>query len=191
MRISRGICLCAAVVILLTCCRPLDATTLKKMSLNQMMQVSPIIVRARCVSNSEAWDAGEIWTFTTFDVLETWKSPSQAQVPQQVTIRLLGGTVGALTSHVSGVPRFRPGEEVVLFLQPAPNGDLSIVSWEQGTFRVHRDPRSGTPTITQDTAAFAVFNPRTRRFEANGLSNVPLSSFRQAVEAAVVQGGGK
>lgn len=190
MKISRGICLCAAVAMLLTCCRPLGATTIKKMSLGQMTRVTPIIARARCVSNAEAWDAGEIWTFTTFDVLEPWKA-SGSSIPQQITVRLLGGTVGVLTSHVSGVPRFRPGEEVVLFLQPAPNGDLSIVSWEQGTFRVHRDPRSGTPTITQDTAAFAVFNPRTRRFEANGLSNVPLSSFRQAVEAAVVRGGGK
>lgn len=185
MRLSRRMCVCAGAVLLLTCCQSLHATTIEKMSLARMVQAAPVIVRARCASNATAWDAGDIWTFTTFDVLETWKSPSQIQIPQQITVRLLGGTVGALTSHVSGVPRFRPGEEVVLFLQPTPRGDLSIVSWEQGAFRIDRDPRSGIENVTQDTAAFAVFDPRTRRFEAKGARNVPLGSFRRQVEAAI------
>lgn len=185
MKISRGFRAYAATTLLLTCCRPVRATTIEKMSLARLTHVAPIIVHARCVSNATAWDAGEIWTFTTFDVLDTWKFPSQAQIPPQFTVRLLGGTVGPLTSHVSGVPRFTPGEESVLFLQPTSRGDLSIVSWQQGTFRIARDPRSGAETVTQDTAAFAVFDPRTRRFAANGVRNLSLSSFRRQVEAAL------
>lgn len=185
MKISRGFRTCAAAVLLLTCYLPVRATTIEKMSLARLTHVAPIIVHARCASNATAWEAGEIWTFTTFDVLDSWKFPSQTQIPPQIIVRLLGGTVGPLTSNVSGVPRFRPGEEVVLFLEPTSRGDLSIVSWQQGTFRIYRDPRSAVETVTQDTAAFAVFDPRTRRFEANGVRNLPLSSFRQQVDAAI------
>lgn len=180
---------CVLAAAFVVCCCSLRATTIEKMSLARMVDVAPIIIHARCISNSTAWDAGDIWTFTTFSVLETWKAASGASIPAQVTVRLLGGTVGQLTSHVSGVPRFQPGQEVVLFLQPTSRGDLSVVSWEQGTFRVRREPLSGTETVTQDTAVFATFNPQTRRFEATGVRNQSLSSFRQQVEAAVANGG--
>ena len=180
-----------AVAAFVACCCSLRATTIEKMSLDRMTQLAPIIVHARCVASSTAWDAGDIWTFTTFEVLETWKAASRGPVASRITVKLLGGTVGPLTSHVSGVPRFQPGEEVVLFLQPASRGDFSVVSWQQGTFRIRRGHLSATETatVTQDTAAFATFDPKTRRFEATGIRNVSLTSFRQRIAAAVASGG--
>ncbi len=177
------------VAVFAACCCSLHATTIEKMSLAQLAQVAPVIVRARCVSITTEWDAGDIWTLTTFNVLETWKGTSGAAVSDMITVRLLGGRVGDLTSQISGVPRFRPGEEVVLFLQSTSRGDLSVVSWEQGTFRIHRDPLSGTETVTQGTAAFAAFNPRTRRFETSGIRNLSLRSFCQEVRAAIAKRG--
>ncbi|MGH9734806.1 MAG: hypothetical protein ACRD8A_09485 [Candidatus Acidiferrales bacterium] len=175
------------------CCCSLRATTIEKMSLDRMTQMAPIIVHARCVASSTAWDAGDIWTFTTFNVLETWKAASGAPIPPRITVRLLGGTVGLLTSHVSGVPRFRPGEEVVLFLQRTSRGDFSVVSWQQGTFRIRRNQlsESETATVTQDSAAFATFDPKTRRFEATGIRNLSLTSFRQRIVTAIANGGGQ
>ncbi len=93
--------------------QPASGTTLMRMSLAQITQAAQVIVRARCIGNSTRWDAGEIWTFTSFDVEETWSGSA----PAQISVRLLGGSVGNLTSTVSGVPRFSPGEEVVLFLE--------------------------------------------------------------------------
>ena len=94
-----------------------SATTLERMSVAKMTLAAQLVVRAQCVANSARWDGGEIWTFTSFAVVDSWKgAPSGAA--QQLTVRLLGGTVGNLSSTVSGVPRFRPGEEVILFLQP-------------------------------------------------------------------------
>lgn len=191
MRIFRRFRIGGLIAALVMCCCSLQATTIEKMSLARMTQLAPVIVHAQCVSNSTAWDAGEIWTFTTFNVLETWKAASGASIPPQITVRLLGGTVGSLTSHVSGTPRFRPGEEVVLFLQPTSRGDLSVVGWHQGTFRIQRDPHSGEETVMQDTAAFATFDPETRRFEATGIRNLSLSSFREQIALAVENGGGR
>lgn len=156
-------------------------TTLARMSVAQMSQTAQAIVRARCLGGSTGWDAGEIWTLTSFEVEEVWRGSP----PARITVRLLGGRIGNLTSSVSGVPRFRPGEEVILFLEWTPRGDFSVVSWEQGTFRIRREVATGQESVTQDTASFATFDPATHRFEATGTRNLPLETFRARVEAAM------
>ena len=168
-----------AITIVLTTAA-LQATTLARMSLAKMTQAASVVIRARCVGNSAGWDAGEIWTLSAFDVEDVWKGAS----PERITVRLLGGRAGNLTSSVSGVPRFRPGEEVVLFLEPTARGDYSVVSWEQGTFRIGRNA-AGAESVTQDTAAFATFDPTTQRYEAPGIRGVPIETLRARVADAL------
>jgi hypothetical protein len=153
------------------------ATALKRMSVADLSRAAHTVVRAQCVANSTRWDAGEIWTFTTFDVEETWKGSAAAQI----TVRLLGGKAGSLTSTVSGVPRFAPGEELVLFLELTPAQDFSIVSWMQGTFRIGHDRTTDEETVTQDTAAFPVFDSASQRFESTGIRKMPVSAFHSLV----------
>jgi hypothetical protein len=165
---------------------PAVATTLARISLDQMSLTAKLIVRAKCVENSTSWDAGEIWTFMSFNVEETWRGSA----PGLITVRLLGGRSGNLTSSVSGVPRFRPGEEVVLFLEPTARGDFSVVSWEQGTFRIQRNAATGQNSATQDTASFATFDPATQQFEIAGIQHLPVEALRARVEAALRGGIG-
>jgi hypothetical protein len=161
-----------------------SATTLERMSVAKMTQAAQLVVRAQCLANSSGWDGGEIWTLTSFEVEDAWKgAPSGAA--QQVIVRLLGGSVGNLSSTVSGVPRFRPGEEVVLFLQTTERGDFSVVSWVQGTFRIHRDTRSGAEIVVQDTAAFDTYDPATRQFNAEGIRNLSVAALRLRVQSAL------
>ncbi len=160
------------------------ATTLARMSVAQMSRAAPVIVRARCAANTVRWEDGEIWTFTTFQVEESWK---EAAAPR-ITVRLLGGRLRDITSTVSGVPHFRPGEEVVLFLERAPRETFSVVSWEQGTFRIRRDPHTGAETVTQDTASFPTFDTATRRFEATAVRDLSIRAFREQVKAALASG---
>jgi hypothetical protein len=161
------------------------ATTLMHMSVAKMAQTAMLIVRARCVGSSSAWDKGEIWTFTSFEIEDSWKSSAAANAGTQITVRLLGGSVGNLTSLVSGVPRFHPGEEVILFLEPKSGGEFSIVSWIQGTFRIHRDQRSGEELATQDTASFDTYDPVTRQFNAVGIRNMSVATLRLNVQSAL------
>ena len=145
-----------------------QGTTIERMSLSTLARTAPIIVRARCLANAASWDAGEIWTFASFSTEEEWKGP----VPEQFRVRLLGGRVGPLTSAVSGVPHFQPGEDVLLFLEPSGRGDFRVTSWVQGTFRIRRNIRTGEEQVTQDTASYAAFNPATRRYEAGGVREI-------------------
>ena len=173
------IALCASLLM----CASVAPTTLAHMSIAKLTHASSLILRAHCVENSTAWDAGEIWTFTTYEPTEVWKGSAQSRV----RVRLLGGRLGNLTSNVSGVPRFRAGEDVVLFLAPTPRGDFSVVSWVQGTFRIHHDQRTGEDTVTQDSASFDTFDPSTRQFTTSGIHDLPLKDFRSQVAAALHQ----
>ncbi|HYL69221.1 MAG TPA: hypothetical protein VEX69_08640 [Candidatus Limnocylindria bacterium] len=165
-------------------CAAARATTLMRMSIKKMAQMAEVVVRARCVANAAGWDAGEIWTVTTFQVEETWKG---APGPF-ITVRLLGGRAGNLTSTVDGVPRFQRGEDVVLFLERSRRGDFSIVSWIQGTFRIRLDRKTSEESAAQDTAGFATYDPETKRFEVSGNRGMRLGALQQQVAMALSAG---
>jgi hypothetical protein len=157
-------------------------TALVRMSVAQISRTARSIVRARCIANVAIWDSGEIWTRTTFEVEESWSGTSPSG---RIVVRLLGGTIGNITSRVSGIPRFVPGEDAVLFLEPSRYGDFSIVSWQQGTFRIRRNHQTGGEIVTQDTASFATYDPVSRHFEAAGIRSMRLADFRSLVDAAL------
>ena len=178
-RLFRLICR-TAILFAITIHGNAGATTLARMSLEKLARSAPLIVRARCVGNSTRWDAGEIWTFTNFNVEEIWRGSA----PPEITVHLLGGRLGNLTSTVSGVPRFLPGEEVVLFLEPTARGDFSVTSWAQGTLRIRRDPGTGAENATQDSASVATFDSATHRFETQGIRNISLDVLRSRIDSA-------
>ena len=178
----RGLAFAVALVV----CGGASATSLMHMTVEKMAGAARLIVRARCLANATRWDAGDIWTFTTFETTEVWKGKAE----ERFTVRLLGGSVGNLTSRVAGVPRFQPGEDVVLFLETTKRGDYSIVSWVQGTFRI-RPNRRGGKSVAQDTADFATFDPATRRFEANGIRNMLLEALQAQVKSATRNQAGR
>lgn len=180
MKRVHGILLCATCAVLYVGVAA-RATTFLRMSVAQMTQAADMVVRARCIANATGWDAGEIWTFTKFQTEAAWKGAP----PGLLTVRLLGGRTESLTSAVDGVPRFQPGEDVLLFLSPTARGDFSIVSWMQGTFRILRDRKTGEEHATQDTATFATFDSATRRFEFGGIRDMHLDALRAQVAAAL------
>ena len=49
------------------------ATTLARLSLDQLAAASDAVARVRCASAESRWENGSIWTVTTFDVVETMK----------------------------------------------------------------------------------------------------------------------
>ena len=160
-----------------------SATTLSRLKLEDLAQESTAVARMRCLGASSQWDRGEIWTETRFEVLQTEKGA----LPGIVTVRLLGGQVGHVHSHVDEVPLFRTGEEVYLFLW-APEGEpYQVLGWSQGTFRIARNPQSGLEMVTQDSASASIFDPHARAFRRGGIRNLPVAIFREKLHKALRQ----
>jgi hypothetical protein len=60
-----------------------------------------------------------------------------------------------------------------------------VAGWVEGTFRISRDPRTGSETVTQDSNAFAVFDIATRTFRTEGIRRMPMETFRERIATAV------
>jgi hypothetical protein len=96
-----------------------------------------------------------------------------------------GGKFQHLHSHVDGVPEFRPGEEVFLFLTGRPGRQFYIVGWTQGTFRIRKDMRTGMEAVTQDSADVPVFDPQTKDFTKTGVKDLRIDRFLEKLNKEI------
>jgi hypothetical protein len=163
------------------------ATTLVRLSLDQLAAGSDAVARVNFSSAETRWENGTIWTITKVKVVETMKG----NLPGEISVRLPGGRVGHLTATVEGTPRFHPGDDAIVFLKISRAGGFTVAGWVEGTFRILRDPRTGNQTVTQDSSAFAVFDPATRTFRTEGVHRMPMDEFRARLASALARSEGK
>ena len=116
-----------------------EATTVKRLSLEQMVRGSHRIMLGRCVSQETYWNKTRtrIYTATRFAVTEDLKGESRGAA----TVVTVGGTMDGLTQVVSGTPRFRENEEVLLFLEAGRSSHWILMGLSQGMFRIATDRR--------------------------------------------------
>ena len=138
----------------------------------------------RIAGAESRWENGTIWTVTTLEVVEAMKG----DLPGEITVRLPGGRVGHLIASVEGTPKFIPGDEAVVFLERSPAGGFTVAGWVEGTFRISRDPRTGSETVTQDSSTFAVFDARHANVSHRRHSPDADGEFRARIAAAVARG---
>lgn len=158
-----------------------NATTLARLQFYQLVQHSSAIARLHCVRADTRLENGEIWTDTVFQVVQHDKG----YLPSEIVVRLPGGKFGHLQSYVDGVPEFRPGEEVFLFLTGRPGKQFCIVGWTQGTFRIRKDLRTGFEVVTQDSAEVPVFDPRERQFTKAGVKSLRMDLFLEKLNREI------
>lgn len=157
------------------------ATTLAPLSFNELAQEATAVARLRCESVSSSLSEGEIWTVTRFAVVKSEKGT----LPEKVTIRMLGGRAEGLHARVDGVPEFRPGEEVYLFLWNREGEPYRVLGWAQGTFRIFRDARRGAEMVTQDSAAAAIFDVKSKTFRREGVARMSVGNFEEKLRKAI------
>ena len=118
------------------------ATTLVRLSLEQLSQASSAIVRGRVVSQESRLSANgkQVVTLTTIAVEQSMKGrPSATLVVEQP-----GGAVGNRRVRVAGTIQFRPETRYMLFLEPSTSGEgrFRMVGMLQGAYRILRDERT-------------------------------------------------
>jgi|SRR5260370_32751670 len=160
-----------------------NATTLSRLRFEELVNQATAVARVRCIGVQSRWENGEIWTETRFQIVEL----NKGLLPGVVTVRMLGGRIGNLHSRIDGVPAFRPGEEAYVFLWGRESEPYRVLGWSQGTFRIARDPRTGIESVTQDSAAAPIFDPRTRQFRHGAIRNLPVAIFQLKLRKALRQ----
>ena len=95
-----------------------SATTLPKLSLDDLVSLSDEIVGVRCESSRTEGLGRKVYTVTTFRVNAAAKGASAAG--QSFDVHTLGGRVDKpypVERRVEGAPAFDPGSETLLFLE--------------------------------------------------------------------------
>jgi hypothetical protein len=127
---------------------PARATTLLRLSMDDMIQQSTAIVRAKVTGSSTAFRGQDIYTYYQLQILETVKAGGQAQTEVAVP----GGSVGGVRQMVAGAPTLSVGGEYVLFLWTSRSGLTQAIGLSQGLFSVTYDA-AGNATVGRPAAS--------------------------------------
>ena len=136
------------------------STTLLRLGVERMSKDAEIVVRGHV-----SWDYavqpdpdGAIYSLTGVEVDRC----IAGDCPESVELRHRGGTVGDLTLYIPGMPRFTPGQEVILFLEPDYEkvpGYHSVLGMVQGFFVVVTEPVTGTKLAVQQLGGVTIAAP--------------------------------
>ncbi|MCX7957668.1 MAG: hypothetical protein N3B13_01305 [Deltaproteobacteria bacterium] len=121
-------------------------STFVYMELSDITERSDAIVRGTVKDTESVYneERTKIFTYSVIDVKETFKG----KVPPVVRVRTFGGRVGDINMKVPGMPEFKKGEEVFLFLRK--NEDFwHVTGMIQGKYTVDKD-ESGKEFLKND-----------------------------------------
>jgi hypothetical protein len=127
---------------------PIGATTLLKMSMNDLITQSTHIVRARITGSRSAAMGQDIYTYYQLQVSETLKQG--AILPAEVAVP--GGVYGNLRQIGIGSPVLTQGQEYVLFLWTSRSGMTQVIGLSQGMFSLKQDA-SGNAVLNRPAIA--------------------------------------
>ena len=115
---------------LISCLGPLQGATLERLSLNEIIDQSTDIVRARVAGSYTALRGSVIYTHYRLQVSDRWKGAAQ----QSMDIVVPGGAASGLRQAVNGAPVLVEGKEYLLFLWTGKQGLTWITGLTQGVF---------------------------------------------------------
>ena len=126
--------------------RPASATTVIRLNFDQIVNKADVILSGRVINqeNRVIETAGKKvpYTYVTLSVDEKLKGTFKGDT---YTLRFKGGNIPEknLTLHVGGMPTFKTGQEVFLFVRESTALPSPIVGFSQGYFHVTQDPKTG------------------------------------------------
>ena len=161
----------------------LPATTLERLSLDEMAAKSTAIVRGRVVSSRPEFRGPVIYTHFTIQVLERWKGAEAARVEVAVP----GGAALGQQQTFAGAPELAPGGEYVLFLWTGKSGMTHLIGLSQGVFSLKSDGKGGM-VAARSASSEAMLDTRTGRIVNDVSVRVGLGELRSRVAAALSRG---
>lgn len=148
-RICRGL---MAFAVAVAVAAPAGATTLIRQSLDELVANNGNVVVGEVLAVQSYWndERSFILSDVTFGVTETLKGKKNRP---EITVTVMGGTVGELTSLIVGGPELVEGKAYVLFLNredlPGAKAALTVRDLCQGTFDLAVNAKGDLRAVSQ------------------------------------------
>jgi hypothetical protein len=157
-----------------------EATISRAMKFDEKVEKAQSIIVGRIVSQESRWDTNHqrILTYSKFQIEKTLKG----EPAQEMTIVTPGGTVGDIAQDYVSVPRFRTGDENVVFVRDTRVGP-TVLYFDQGAYRVDKSD-SGERMVTPLVSS-AVLVDFQRGVAVEPESPRSLSAFESSIRDAV------
>jgi len=149
------------------------ATVVLRLDLSELVSRADLVVEGECVAARPVLDRGGlVATEVSFLVRRGFKGASDAG--STVVFRVPGGELGERGLVIAGMPTFRPGESLVLFLSAETwRGVRLPIGLGQGKLEVRRDAASGAKKLARsmgdavlvDASGRAVAEPAGQPFD--------------------------
>lgn len=161
-------------------------------SVEEMTARAPLVVRATAGASHAELRTGRVFTFTELSVTEALKG----KPPAKLVVRQPGGEAGGIGQRVAGAATFTPGEEVVLFLEPAKDDPAVYLVTGMSAGKVRLEQRRGGARATRELDGISFHDapgqpaPKVRPVDDGadlGAADAFLARVRKAARAA--QGG--
>ena len=121
------------VVLLLITSASLQATTVRRLTLDDLVAKASSIIEGRVLDSHTFWTENRklILTSYTIEVRENLKGPAA----QSVVVTMVGGRIGSTALRVSGMPTLEVGESAIFFLEQS-SSYTTVVGLKQGKFPI-------------------------------------------------------
>jgi hypothetical protein len=164
---------------------PLECATLERLSLDDMINRSSMIVRGKVTASWASFTGSVIYTHYQVQVNEQFKGAPRSSVE----VMTPGGAVQGLKQSFSGSPVLNSGDEFVFFLWTSKSGITWITGLTQGLFSLTGD--AGSDRMAARTASRELMlDPATSRPVKDGALNMRLSALRSRIAATIAAQGG-
>lgn len=166
-------------------CAPMHASTLRQLTLDDMIRQSTAIVRGTAQPTVSSLHGSMIYTHYRVQVSETLKGT----VATQWDVVVPGGVVGAAEQRYAGAPALSSSQDYVMFLWTSKSGLTQVIGLSQGLFSVITNGAK-QPLIVRAAST-------ERMLDANGQPvtdsdiQMLLSDLRTRIQAALSTKGSK
>ena len=162
------------------------ATTVIPPSFDQLVSRAQIIFQGTVTNVRSEW-TGEgaqrhIVSYITFKVDDMFKG----NAGDQITLRMLGGTVDGQTMEVSDGPKFKPGDRDVLFVENNGTQFIPLVGIMHGRYHVKKDA-SGRDVIYKNDGSPLTSTDQVGKEKGPEGAPIALQQLKQSVQAKVRQ----
>ena len=171
-----------ALAAFLSACVRTQGTTVIQPTFEQLVDGASQVVVAEALSSECHWRTNArgalIFTTVRFRAEEVLKGEFVAQLE----LSFLGGTIGADTLDVHGVPRFTQGSRYILFVSSNRTEVCPLVGMFYGKFHLQKDAVTGEETISQhDGSPVRISSSSQGAKAALPLRNLSAAEFKRRV----------
>jgi hypothetical protein len=158
-----------------------QATTLQKLSTDDMIRQSTAIVRVTVTGSYTAARGLDIYTHYQFQVVETLKAGPVAI--REVAVP--GGALGGLRQLAAGAPELKTGRDYVIFLWTGRSGMTQVIGLSQGLFSAMQSDTNETVLVRGPLDGLVLDNAG--RVVSDSAITMKLADLRSQIKKALGQ----